>query len=610
MATNPKAPNYVPDQERQPVVDKNRLWERVWFDWLRKILEVAQTAVTSIGDLTLNRLVVGAGTSSIKVISSLDGEVPIGAADGTVQAETLTQGAGVTITNGPHSITIAASAGGIGGADKDVQFNDGGVFGGDSKFTFDKGVGQVAITADVAASQLVVQNATPNTGVLGVNPRTVTYEDITLGAKLNTSSDYIPSGTAFSYLWRDTNTTGLEIDDHLTPGVAAPFSSGVGIGIGGTQATDPASLEAYAYGLATGAIPGVTILSQRNASGSGAAGTIGGQLLDGRYFVIWVDATGAPRYNVGATLAAIRPTESGSVSDTSGTLFGSGGGTTTQIINQLFTRRGEEGRSGIPGLPGPPGATGATGATGPIGQPGPIVGRRSDDGRNGIPGLPGAQGADGATGATGPAGTPGPIISRRSDDGRNGTPGLQGPQGATGATGATGPAGTGGNVLLATVTASNQASVEFTAFSSTYDNYLITFFGHLPITNAASLEITISDAGGYFSSNYQWQEIVSISSGSPAGGGTGAGTGSSIEVFTSCSNANAQSGFIYVFGVNQTSGYIMLRGDVVGYNNTNAHVISTMTGVHALTQAATKLKFTETSGNVSAGTFRLYGIPQ
>jgi len=48
----------------------------------------------------------------------------------------------------------------------------------------------------------------------------------------------------------------------------------------------------------------------------------------------------------------------------------------------------------------------------------------------------------------------------------------------------------------------------------------------------------------------------------------------------------------------------------VVYNNTNAHVISTMTGVHALTQAATKLKFTETSGNVSAGTFRLYGIPQ
>ena len=189
-------------------------------------------------------------------------------------------------------------------------------------------------------------------------------------------------------------------------------------------------VTANGSGLGTGAVQGMGIGATRNDSGSGAASTLFGQLKDGRYFVFWVDATGAPRYNVGATLASIRPTESGSVSDTSGNLFGTGTGGTTNIT-QLFTRRGEEGRSGIPGLPGPPGATGSTGATGPAGADGIIISRRADEGRAGIPGI---NGAAGVAGATGPAGQSAPVISRRGDDGRMGNPGPTGPTGATAAT--------------------------------------------------------------------------------------------------------------------------------------------------------------------------------
>ena len=56
----------------------------------------------------------------------------------------LIEGANVTLTvaaddaNNEVDVTIAAAAGAPGGADTNVQFNDGGAFGGDAGFTFNK----------------------------------------------------------------------------------------------------------------------------------------------------------------------------------------------------------------------------------------------------------------------------------------------------------------------------------------------------------------------------------------------------------------------------------------------------------------------------------------
>lgn len=189
--------------------------------------------------------------------------------------------------------------------------------------------------------------------------------------------------------WDDTGGLHFEIDQGNTAGNPVSFTEIAGLSV--------LTQEVHAFQAnGTGAVPGATIGATRNTAGGGAASSLSGQLKDGRFFIFWVDGTGAPRWNVGATLAAIRPTENGSVSDTSGNLFGSGTGTTT--ITNLFTRRGDDGRTGVPGLPGPPGATGATGATGPAGAAGIIVGRRPDEGRMGVPGPQGATGATGTSG--------------------------------------------------------------------------------------------------------------------------------------------------------------------------------------------------------------------
>ena len=312
MAPNPIPPNVVPDQNRAPLVQPSRLWERVWFDWFLGIWKAVKVSV-------------------------------------------------------------------VAGPTGSIQYNDNGVQAGDANLTWDKVTRQQLVIGSGSASPIVAKTST---GVIGLNPVSTNDNEILFGQSVNAAGEYIPATVNPGGIFLATGGTefGVEIEPGQTPGTPNPFNTGLGVQVGAPTAAIPYAVEAYQFGgLGTGAVPGMILFADRNDSGSGAAGMLGGQLKDGRFFVIWMDATGAMRYNVGATLDSIRPTESGSVSDTSGFLFGSGGGSTTNIT-QLFTRRGEEGRSGIPGLPGAPGATGSTGATGPAGANGVIISRRADDG--------------------------------------------------------------------------------------------------------------------------------------------------------------------------------------------------------------------------------------
>ncbi len=66
-------------------------------------------SVTNTGTLTANELVVGNGSADIKVVAATNGQIPIGkTSDGSVTLATITAGAGVSVTNGAASVTIAA----------------------------------------------------------------------------------------------------------------------------------------------------------------------------------------------------------------------------------------------------------------------------------------------------------------------------------------------------------------------------------------------------------------------------------------------------------------------------------------------------------------------
>lgn len=323
-----------------------------------------------------------------------------------------------------------------------IQYNKSGVFGGDANLTWDKDRHAEEVQSITGESVLWLKPS------LAMTPwDDPGYAEINFGHHV-VGGNYIPTDPNPALIWWDTNGWHVEIYNGQTVPNPMTFVYVVGLAVTGGDRL----VTAQGFGLGSGAVQGMGIGATRNDAGTGAASTLFGQLKDGRYFVFWVDNTGAPRYNIGATLDAIRPTENGSVSDTSGTLFGSGSGTVTNNYTQLFTRRGDDGRIGTPGLPGPQGAAGSTGATGPAGANGIIITRRSDEGRNGMPGLPGVDGAAGANGATGPAGAAGVVISRRPDEGRSGMPGPQGPVGATGS------AGSGALLGVQTITATGSGT--------------------------------------------------------------------------------------------------------------------------------------------------------
>jgi len=325
-----------PDSQGTPA----RKITRPWLAYLQSLTTNVVNSVTHTGALVLNRLIVGNGGQDIRAEALSDGQIPIGAtSDGTVQPATITAGANIAVTNGSHSIEIAATGvvTGPAGANTDIQYNDSGVFGGDANLTWDKTNQRITITGSANASAAqVVQNSSE----IALSP-SVNQDTIYLGMKQDDTGAIVPIVVNPAYIFRTETPVqvGMEADPGQSPPTPDPFAQGIGFQIAGSGATEPFSFEAYQYGgLGTGAVPGMAILADRNDSGGGATGVIGGQLKDGRWFVIWADATGAMRYSIGALLDAIRQTEDNSVSDTSGTLFATGQAIMT---TNVFSRRSE-----------------------------------------------------------------------------------------------------------------------------------------------------------------------------------------------------------------------------------------------------------------------------
>jgi hypothetical protein len=171
------------------------------------------------------------------------------------------------------------------------------------------------------------------------------------------------------------------------------------------------------------------------------------------------------------------------------------------------------------------------------------------------------------------------------------------------------PAGGGGGwTLIQSQTASGSANLEFTGISSTYDNYAIVFEVILAQTSGANFTTTLSDASGYFSAAYQWTGLF-LSTGAASGPGkTGSTSDSAIHLFDGVSNTNGLSGTMFLIGSQRTSGFVATQFMVGGFDSGNHWFHQSSSGMHALTQAVTKIKFAFSTGNITSGTIKLYGI--
>lgn len=165
-------------------------------------------------------------------------------------------------------------------------------------------------------------------------------------------------------------------------------------------------------------------------------------------------------------------------------------------------------------------------------------------------------------------------------------------------------AGTPGQfVLISSQTASNSASIAFN--DANYTSYMIVCDSVVPITNAALLQILLSNNSGssYLATNY----IGGVGELTPSAG-TGlwavANSTTAADVTNTIANSAPGAGaVIYLYGMN--SGNFASIGGSYNANGNKAGVISACNNG---TTAINGFKFQMSTGNISSGVFTLYGI--
>jgi hypothetical protein len=174
----------------------------------------------------------------------------------------------------------------------------------------------------------------------------------------------------------------------------------------------------------------------------------------------------------------------------------------------------------------------------------------------------------------------------------------------------------GSMILLASAAASNSASIDFTsAIDSTYDLYVLVGVGIVPATDAVAAWLRVSeDAGSSWKSGAADYKYSGYVYGIAAGGGGSGGTGEQIELTHGATlSNNAANAFNFFATVSKPSsttskkeinflphGYVTSGGDYYTLMKTGAYV--------GTTNAITGLRFLMSSGNITSGSFYLYGI--
>jgi hypothetical protein len=195
----------------------------------------AQIAYSSLSGLPT--LPTGTNTGDQTIANTSDATshtVALSASGGSVQ---LVEGANITLstsgTSGAGVVTIASAGGAPGGSDTQIQFNDGGAFGGDVDLTYNKTTNLLTTKGDVRLDDggtftTTIQTVTPTANRVLSNPdATGTYAlvaGVTSEAIYNNAGAYagIGNGTIIA----------------SGPRYTLPFGYGTGAGGAVTQATN------------------------------------------------------------------------------------------------------------------------------------------------------------------------------------------------------------------------------------------------------------------------------------------------------------------------------------------------------------------------------------
>lgn len=172
--------------------------------------------------------------------------------------------------------------------------------------------------------------------------------------------------------------------------------------------------------------------------------------------------------------------------------------------------------------------------------------------------------------------------------------------------------------LLQTLTASTSATLTFTGFSSTYNTYFFEFDGILAATDNVNLEAQLSTDGGstWLTGSHYWYGADYWNTSTTTAGGfftvTSANTIWLLNIANGgqLSNANVFNGRMRLQNANSSSLYQMFDIDFL-FKRTGADYYYGGNGQGLYDSAGVKnaIKFFMSSGNITSGSIKVYGIP-
>lgn len=169
--------------------------------------------------------------------------------------------------------------------------------------------------------------------------------------------------------------------------------------------------------------------------------------------------------------------------------------------------------------------------------------------------------------------------------------------------------GIGAWELIETIEASNDATIDFTGFDSSYDQFMGILSSIIPITDTASLSVRVSTSGSWKSgaSDYSWGRSFSGASGS---GGTGDEADTDIEVAANSGTGSGEevNAVLIIQSLTVATRKTAVYLDAI-IENASGNFVSIKTGGRYNTAEANDgLRFFMSSGNIASGEFKLYGL--
>ena len=172
----------------------------------------------------------------------------------------------------------------------------------------------------------------------------------------------------------------------------------------------------------------------------------------------------------------------------------------------------------------------------------------------------------------------------------------------------------GNQVLISTQSPSGVGTVDFTGLGNTYDVLIAEWINVVGATNATTFTMRVGTGAGPSwdsGTNYEYSSIT-ISANGGTSGNTNTATGDtriqvSFPAHTNNSSSGGSSGRMYIYGISAAH-YKLGTWNNQYFNNSSVGEWVSGGFRYTSTTAVTGVRFLFDAGNISSGTFNLYGV--